>query len=50
MSEDRIGALPIETLVARLGSDAIAPGSGAAGAHALALAAACASKALAITA
>jgi formiminotetrahydrofolate cyclodeaminase len=50
MSDDRIGAMPIETLVARLGSDAIAPGSGAAGALALALAAACASKALAITA
>jgi formiminotetrahydrofolate cyclodeaminase len=50
MSEDRIGAMPIETLVTRLGSDAITPGSGAAGALALALAAACASKALAITA
>jgi formiminotetrahydrofolate cyclodeaminase len=50
MSDSRIGAMPIEALVARLGSDAMTPGSGAAGALALALAAACASKALAITA
>ena len=50
MNEHRIGALPIETLVAQLGSDAITPGSGAAGALALALAAACAGKAIAITA
>src|SRR4051812_1642992 len=50
MSDNRIGAMPIETLVAKLGSDAITPGSGAAGALALALAAACAGKALAITA
>src|SRR4051812_12418277 len=50
MSENRIGAMAIETLVAKLGSDAITPGSGAAGALALALAAACASKAIAITA
>jgi len=50
MSDSRIGAMAVETLVAKLGSDAIAPGSGAAGALALALAAACASKALAITA
>ena len=50
MSDNRIGAMPVETLVAKLGSDAITPGSGAAGALALALAAACAGKALAITA
>lgn len=50
MSENKIGAMPIETLVAQLGSEAKTPGSGAAGALALALAAACASKAIAITA
>jgi formiminotetrahydrofolate cyclodeaminase len=50
MTDDRIGALPVATLVAKLGSDAITPGSGAAGALALALAAACAGKAIAITA
>jgi Formiminotransferase-cyclodeaminase len=50
MSENKIGAMPIEALVAQLGSDAKTPGSGAAGALALALAAACASKAIAITA
>jgi formiminotetrahydrofolate cyclodeaminase len=50
MSENRIGGMPIETLVGKLGSDAMTPGSGAAGALALALAAACASKAIAITA
>jgi formiminotetrahydrofolate cyclodeaminase len=50
MSEQRIGAMPVETLVTRLGSDAVTPGAGAAGALALAFAAACASKALAITA
>lgn len=47
---ERIAAMPIEILVAHLGSDAMTPGSGAAGAIALALAAACASKAIAITA
>ena len=50
MSESKIGAIPIENLLANLGSDAMTPGSGAAGALALALAAACASKAIAITA
>jgi len=50
MNDSKIGAMPIETLVSRLGSDAMTPGSGAAGALALALAAACAGKALAITA
>lgn len=50
MSENRIGAMPVEALVAKLGSDAMTPGSGTAGALALALAAACASKAIAITA
>jgi hypothetical protein len=50
MNDSKIGAMPIETLVARLGSDAMTPGSGAAGALALALAAACANKAIAITA
>jgi formiminotetrahydrofolate cyclodeaminase len=50
MSENKIGAMPVEMLMAKLGSDSITPGSGAAGAVALALAAACASKAIAITA
>ena len=50
MSENRIGSMPVDVLVAKLGSDAMTPGSGAAGALALALAAACASKAIAITA
>lgn len=50
MNDSKIGAMPVETLVGRLGSDAMTPGSGAAGALALALAAACASKAIAITA
>ena len=49
-AQKRIGAMPVEALVAKLGSDAITPGAGAAGAVALALAAACASKAIAITA
>lgn len=48
--DSRIGAMPIEALVAKLGSDGMTPGSGAAGALALALGAACASKAIAITA
>ncbi len=47
---ERLGAMPIDALVAKLGSDAITPGAGAAGAIVLALAAACASKAIAITA
>ena len=46
MSDNRIGAMPVDALVAKLGSDAMTPGSGAAGALALALAAACASKAI----
>jgi formiminotetrahydrofolate cyclodeaminase len=46
----KIAALPVETLVTRLGSDAMTPGAGAAGAITLALAAGCASKAIAITA
>jgi formiminotransferase-cyclodeaminase len=50
MSDSKIGAMPIETFLAKLGSDAMTPGSGSAGALALALAAACASKALSITA
>ncbi len=45
----RIATMPVETLVTRLGSDAMTPGAGAAGAITLALAAGCASKAIAIT-
>jgi hypothetical protein len=48
--EVRIRMMPVETFVARLAGDNVAPGSGAAGALAIALAAACASKAILITA
>jgi formiminotetrahydrofolate cyclodeaminase len=49
-NELRIGATAIEAFIAALASDAVSPGCGAAGAVALALAAACARKAILITA
>jgi hypothetical protein len=47
--ETPLGDLPVSTLVERIGSDQISPGSGAAGAVALALGAACGAKAVSIT-
>jgi formiminotetrahydrofolate cyclodeaminase len=49
MNDTTIAASPVEDLIARIGSNRVTPGAGAAGAVALALGAACAAKAVAIS-